>query len=137
MSDIPRDTIQVVLKIRTKLGKHTLTEDHKKRTEKCRLWEKCSQCITIDPMEKVEPISLQKVHGSGSSSDLGAWIQVDGDLEFMCMIFNYPKNMSSDKENTPIFDTQPSLTLNNLNITNDTRHEGLPETQKFCWSLLP
>ena len=37
MSDIPRDTIQVVLKIRTKWGKHTLTEDCEKRTEKYRL----------------------------------------------------------------------------------------------------
>ena len=55
-----------------------------------------------EPIKRVEPILLQKVHDSGSSSDSGAWIQVNGDLEFMHMIFNDPKNMSSDKENTPI-----------------------------------
>ena len=38
MSDIPRDAIQVILKIKTKWGKHTLTEDQERRTEKYRPW---------------------------------------------------------------------------------------------------
>ena len=82
-------------------GKHTLTEDHERRTEKYRPWEKCTQYIMIDPMKRVEPISLQKVHDSWSSSDSGAWVQAAGDLEFTCKIFNDHKNTSSDKENTP------------------------------------
>ena len=82
MSDIPRDTIQDVLKIRIKEGKHYLTEDCKRRMEKYRPWEKHTQCVMIDLMKKVGPISLQKVHDSGSSSDSGAWVQVDGDIEF-------------------------------------------------------
>ena len=126
MSNISRDAIQVVLKIKTKLGKHTLTEDCE-RTEKYRPWEMCTQCVMIDPMKRVEPILLQKVHDSGSSSDSGAGIQVDGDLEFTHKIFNDPKNMSSDKENTPIIDSQTMLALNALNITDGTRPEGLPE----------
>ena len=36
--------------------------------------------------------------------------------------------MSADKENTPIIDTQTMLTLNDLNITNSTGPEGLPQT---------
>ena len=36
---IPKDTIQLVLKIKTKWGKHALTEDHERRTEKYRPWE--------------------------------------------------------------------------------------------------
>ena len=130
MSDIPRDTIQVVLKIRTKWGKHTLTEDCKKRTEKYRPWEKHTQCITIDPMKSVAPIFLQKVHDS--------WVQVYGDLEFTHKIFNDPKNKSFDKENTPMIDTQTMLTLNDLNITDGTGPEGLPEKPtNFVGSLLP
>ena len=35
--------------------------------------------------------------------------------------------MSSDQENTPIIDTQTMLTLNDLNITDGTGPEGLPE----------
>ena len=97
MGDIPRDAIQVVLKIKTKRGKHTLTEDHEKRREKYRLWEKCAQCITIDPTKWIEPISLCKVHDSVSSSDSGAWIQASGDLAFTCKIFNDPKNKASMK----------------------------------------
>ena len=81
----------------------------------------------IDPTKRVEPILLRKIHETGSSSDLGAWVQVAGDLEFTHKIFNDPKNMSSDKENTPIIDTQTTLTLNDLNITDGTGPEGLPE----------
>ena len=91
MSDIPRDAIQVVLKLKTKWGKLTLTEDCKKKTDKYRPWEKHTQCITIDQTERVEPILLQKVHDSGSSSDSGVWVKVDGDLEFTCKTFNDPK----------------------------------------------
>ena len=83
MNDIPRDTIQVVLKIRTKLGKHTLTEDCEKRTEKYRPWEKHA----FRPTKRVEPLSLCKVHDSGSSPDSGTCIQASGDLVFTCKIF--------------------------------------------------
>ena len=128
MSDIPRDAIQVVLKINTKWGKHTLTEDCERRPEKYRLWKKCPQCVMINPMKRVvDPISLQKVHDSGSSLNSGAWIQVSRDLEFICKVFNDPKNMSSDKENMPMIDTQTTLTLNDLNITDCTGPEGLSE----------
>ena len=37
------------------------------------------------------------------------------------------KNMSSDKENTPMMNTQTILTCNDLNITNGTGPKGLPE----------
>ena len=53
MSDIPRDAIQVVLKLKTKWGKYTLTEDCERRTGKYRLWEKHTQCIMIDPTKRV------------------------------------------------------------------------------------
>ena len=79
MSDIP------------KWGKHTLTEDCERRTERYRLWEKHTQCVMIDPTKRVELILLQKVHDSGSSSDSAAWVQVAGDLEFTHKIFNDPK----------------------------------------------
>ena len=127
MSEIPRGAIQVVLKIKTKWGKHTLTEDCKRRTKDYRLWEMHTQWVMIDPMKRVEPIFLQKAHDSWSSSDSGAWVHVDGDLEFTCKIFNDPKNISFNEENTPLNDTQTMLTLNDLNITDSTRPEGLPE----------
>ena len=40
--DSPIDTIELVLKIKTKLGKHTLKEDREKRTEKYQPWERCT-----------------------------------------------------------------------------------------------
>ena len=91
-----------------------------------------------DPMKRIEPISLQKVHDSGTSLDSGTWIQADDDLEFTHKIFNDPKNTSSDKENTPMIDTQTTLTLNDINITDGTGPEGLPERPaNFVGSYCP
>ena len=127
MCDNPRDAIQVVLKIKTKWGKHTLTEVWERRTEKYRLWEKHTQHVKIGSTKTVEPILLRKVHDSGSSSDSGAWIHVAGDLEFRSKNFSDTKNTSSDKENKPMIDSQTMLTLNDLNITYSTGPEELPE----------
>ena len=116
MSDIPRDAIQVVLKIKTKWREHTLTKDCDERMEMYIPWEKHAQYVTIDSTKRIEPLSLCKVYDSGSSSDSGAWTPVSGDLEFTCKIINDP---SSDKENTPMTNTQTTLTLNDLNIKED------------------
>ena len=125
--EIPRDTFQEVLKIKSKWGKHTLTEDWERRTKKYRPWGKHTQCIKIGPMKRVEPISLRKVHDSGPSSESGAWVQAARDLEFTPKIFNDPKNISSDKENNQMNDSQTMLMLTDLNITDGTGPEGLPE----------
>ena len=93
-----------------------MTANCEKRAEKYRPWEKHAQCITLDSTKRVEPISLCKVHDSVSTSDSGAWIPVSGDVEFAHNIFNDP---GSDKENTPMANTQTTLTLNDLNITED------------------
>ena len=122
------DAIQVVLKIKMKWGKHMLTEDQERRTEKYRPWEKCTQWVIIRPIKRVEPISLKRVHDSGSSSDSGTWVQVGGDLEYTPKVFNDPKNTSSDKENDPMNDSQATIALNGLNIIDKT---GCKETQDF------
>ena len=77
--------------------------------------------------EKGWPHLLRKVHDSGSSSDSRTWVQVAEDLEFRAKIFNDSKNTSSDKENNPMIDSQTMLTLNDLNITDGTGPEELPE----------
>ena len=41
--DIPDNTMEVVVKIKTMFGKHTLIEDRERRTVKYRQWEKDSQ----------------------------------------------------------------------------------------------
>ena len=86
----------------------------------------------IDPMKTVAPILLRKIHDSGYSSDSEAWVQIAGDLEFRPKIFNDTKNTSSDKENNPMIDSQTMLTLNDLNITDGTGPEGLPERPPNC-----
>ena len=78
-------------------------------------------------MKRVEPILLRKVHDSGSSLYSRAWVHIVGDLEFGPKNFSDTKNMSSDKENNPMINSQTMPTLNDLNITDSTRPEELPE----------
>ena len=85
---------------------------------------------------------MRKVHDSGSFLDSGAWVQVTGDLEFTPKIFNDPKNTSSDKENSPINNSQTMLMLNDLNITDGTVPEGLPKRPPnfvvpYCLTCMP
>ena len=65
----------------------------------------------------------------GPSSDSGVWVQVAGELEFRPKNFSDTKNKSSYKGNNPKIDSQTMLTLNDLNITDGTGPEELPERQ--------
>ena len=88
--DIPKDAIQLVLKIKTKWGKHTLMGDHERRTEKYRLWDKNTEKGKVVPNKRVDSFSLRKVHDSGSTSDSGTWITAPSEFEYRPKIFNDP-----------------------------------------------
>ena len=94
--DIPRDVIQVVLKIKMKWGKHTLTKDQERRMEKYRPWGKCTHQVKIDRTRRVESISLKMIHDSGSSSDSGTWVHIEEGLEYPPKVLNDPKHTTSD-----------------------------------------
>ena len=102
---------------------------------------RCTQWVKIGPTKRVEPISLKKVHDSGSSLDSGAWVQIGGDLEYTPKVFNDPKNTSSDKENDLMNDSQAIIALNDLNIMDGTGHNKnsrLPEwTPNFVGPYCP
>ena len=51
--DIPRDTVIVKIKIKTRWGKHMLKEDKKRWTEKFRPWGKCIPKMNISTARKV------------------------------------------------------------------------------------
>ena len=64
--NLPVDTVQLVVCVETKRGKHTLQEDKEKRTEKVRPWAKwtdkdSSRCV----LDSITP---------SISSDSGAWL---------------------------------------------------------------
>ena len=47
--DLPEDAILLILKVKTKLGNHTLVEDTEKRTEKFHPWKKLSKEVKQFP----------------------------------------------------------------------------------------
>ena len=97
--DIPRDTIEVKLKIKTRWVKHILTEDKEWRMEKFHPWGKSPCKINISTSGKVESQSQRKKHDSGSSLDSETWIQVGEGFGYTPKFFRDPVPTSSDKEN--------------------------------------
>ena len=79
------------------------------------------------------PQSIDKTYGSGSSSGSGTWTHVGEGLGCPNKAFTDPRATNSeqeDKENVPPNDVQTTVTLNNLNITDDTEPQEdqyLPE----------
>ena len=121
--DILKDTIQLVLKIKTKLGKHTLTEDHERRTEKYRPRERHTKNNEVSSRRRLDFLSPKKVHDSSATVDSGPWLPTPTEFEYRPEIFNDPRNISSNKENTPPLQSQTTPTCNILNIMDDKFHD--------------
>ena len=45
--ELPKDTVEIVLKVKTRWGKHTLIEDQHSRTEKFCLWDRVNRRVKI------------------------------------------------------------------------------------------
>ena len=67
--DIPRDTIKMKIKIKSRWGKPTLTDDKERRMKKFHPWRKCAHKIKISTARKVVTPPPKKTHDSGSSLD--------------------------------------------------------------------
>ena len=128
--DIPRDTIEVKIKIKTRWGKLTLTDDKKRRMEKFRPWGKWICKLKISTTRKVVSQTPKKTHDSGFSSDSEMWIQVRESFGHVPKYFPGPTLTISDKANGPLNDTQTVMMINNLNLLDKARNQedvALPE----------
>ena len=121
--DIPRDTIQVKIKIKTRWGKNTLTDDKERRMEKFRPWGKCIPKVKILTTRKEVSKNPKKTYDSGSSSDSEMWIQVGESFGYVPKYFPDPAPTTSDKETEPPNDTQTVMTINNLNLLDKVRNQ--------------
>ena len=45
--DLPEDAVLLILKVKTKMGNHTLVEDTEKQTEKFCPWKKLSKVVFL------------------------------------------------------------------------------------------
>ena len=92
--DLPVDVVELVLKVKTRHGKHTLKEDQERRMEKYRPWERQTDNKETSPRCKLDSAS------PSMTSDSGLWL-LTPEFEYTPKHFNYPRNASSDKENMP------------------------------------
>ena len=97
--------VELVLKVKTKCGKHTLKEDREKRTEKYRPWERQTEDEDNSPRCRLESIS------PSMTSDSGPWLPTP-EFEYKPKLFSDPRNANSVKENMPPLEPIPMPVLN-------------------------
>ena len=88
--NLPVDTIQLIVHVEMRRGKHTLKKDKEKRTEKFR-----SQAKQMDRDSSICPL-YSLTHSSSSNS--GAWLP-SPEFEYKPKLFEDPRNNESSKEN--------------------------------------
>ena len=69
---IPKDMIEVELKIKTKWGKYTLLKDFYTRTEKYRPWKRAGCWVRIHPRRRTP--HQEEIEGNTISTNSGTYI---------------------------------------------------------------
>ena len=95
--DLPVDTVELVLKVKMRHGKHTLKLDKEKRTEKHRLWERWTNDEDNSPRYMLDLIS------PSMTSDSVLWLPAS-EFEYKPKHFRDPRNATPDKENMPLLE---------------------------------
>ena len=110
--ELPKNIIEVVLKDKTKWGKHTLIEDQHSRTEKFCQWDRADRRVKINKRRKRMPQHTQDSNhddtkgDSVESTDLGMYIPTGKGLGYPPLIFTDPE-VAADLTNS---DTRDSVT---------------------------
>ena len=117
-SNLPEDAVLLILKVKTKMGNHTLVEDTEKWTEKFHLWKKPSKDGKQFPLKLPGVLTLRKIDNS-ITSDSGL-CPSPTEHEYRPKYFNGPDCPSSDKENMPPIESITPPSLKNLSIEEET-----------------
>ena len=67
--ELPKIIVEVVLKVKTKWGKHTLIEDQHSRTEKLHLWDRTYRRVKINTRKKRMPPCTQDSNHDDTKGD--------------------------------------------------------------------
>ena len=123
--NLPEDAVLLILKVKTKMGNHTLVEDTEKQTEKFHPWKKPSKEGKQFP-RNLPGVLTPKKSDISVTSDSGL-CPSPTEHKYKPRYFDEPNCLSSDKENmTPIESITPP-SLRNLSIeeeNNETEHEA-------------
>ena len=118
--NIPKDAMQLVLRIKTKLGQHTLTEDHERQTEKYRPRDKHPRG---NPRKRLDSITKRTIDTS-VTSDSVPWLPTPN-FQYRPTLFDDPRNVSSDKRNAP-----PPLEPMNISMLVISQEDSMDRTDK-------
>ena len=99
--DLPEDAILLVVKVKTKIGNHTLVEDTEKQTEKFRPWKKPTKDGKTSP-RKLPGVLTPRKNDNSMTSDSGQCPSSPTETDYKPRFFNEPECLSSDKENIPL-----------------------------------
>ena len=123
--DLTEDAVLLILKVKTKMGNHTLVEDTEKWTEKFCPWKKPSKDRKQFP-QKLPGVLTPKKNNISITSDLGQ-CPSPTEHEYNPRYFNEPNCLSSNKENMPPIELITPPSLGNLSIeeeNNETEHKA-------------
>ena len=123
--DLPEDAVLLILKVKTKMGNHTLVEDTEKQTEMVHPWKKTSKEGKQFP-QKLLGVLTPKKSDISVTSDSGP-CPSPIEHEYKPRYFDEPNCLSSDKEKMPPIESIIPPSLGNLHIeeeNNETEHEA-------------
>ena len=112
--DLPEDAVLLVVKVKTKMGNHTLVEDTEKWTEKFRLWKIPTDGKTSP--RKLPGVLTPRKNDNSMTLDSGPCPSSLTETEYKPQFFNEPECLSSDKENIPPIESITPPSLKNLSL---------------------
>ena len=122
--DLPEDTVLLILKVKTKMGNHTLVEGPEKQMEKFCPWKKPSK-DRKQFHQKLPGVLTPKRNDISITSDSGP-CPSPTEHEYKPRYFDDPEWLSSNKENMPLIEsvTPPSLRNLSLEENNEIEHKA-------------
>ena len=124
--DLPEDAVLLIIKVKTKMGSHTLVEDTEKWTEKFCPWKKPSKEGKQFP-QKLPGVLTPKKSDISVTSDSGP-CPSPIEHEYRLKYFDEPECLDSDKENMPPIESITPPSLKNLSLeeenNDDNEHEA-------------
>ena len=127
--DLPEDAVLLVVKVKAKIGNHTLVEDTEKQTEKFRPRKKPTKDGKTSP-KKLPGVLSPRKNDNSMTSDSGPCPSSLTEMEYKPRFFDEPECLSSDKENIPPLESITPPSLKNLSL-----EEGMTgnETEATSW----
>ena len=123
--DLPEDAVLLILKVKTKMGNHTLVEDTENQTEKFCPWKKQVKDGKQVP-QKLPGVLTPKKNDISVTSDSGP-CPSPTEHEYKPRYFDEPEWLSSNKENMPPIESVTPPSLRNLSLeeeNNEVEHKA-------------